>query len=56
MVSSVLHLIGSDLRLAKDRICPSRVWNFGLYIYGDTKLAINYWTKSLAQKLYGTGN
>ena len=54
-VSSIQHLVGSDFRLALDKTCPPSMWCSGSFVYGDTKLAVNYWTKSLAQKLQGTG-
>ncbi|XP_003748476.1 retinol dehydrogenase 12 [Galendromus occidentalis] len=54
-VSSIQHLMGSEVRLAKNKTCPRRIMCFGSFVYGDTKLAMNYWTRTLAQRLAGTG-
>lgn len=54
-VSSIQHLVGSDYRVAKSKTCPKRVLCFGSFVYADSKLALNYFTRMLADRLAGTG-
>ncbi|OQR79951.1 retinol dehydrogenase 12-like, partial [Tropilaelaps mercedesae] len=53
-VSSMQYQMGSNRRLCKNQQCSIHTPLFGSFVYGDAKLALNYWTRTLAHKLRST--